>query len=114
MYYSSTEVGDKHAQEHPAMLSLSILLFRWHNYVVDHMVPHSADRYFDDVFAEARKWVIGSLQVGCVHGQHKRQMCYFSATWTPYDSSRVGIGQHGHHRFQVGLVSDNMDTIGFM
>lgn len=61
------EVGDKHAQESPAMLSLSVLLFRWHNYVVDHFVKDAAYKDFDEVFAEARKWVIASLQVRATH-----------------------------------------------
>ena len=56
------ELGDKHVQENPALLSLSVLFFRWHNYLVgrhNSQEPHG----FDETFSKTRHWVIASLQV---------------------------------------------------
>ncbi|KAL4228920.1 NAD(P)H oxidase [Mactra antiquata] len=59
--YTFWKVGDKHSQENPGLLSLSILFFRWHNYLVD-TIDRSQHHGFDETFSRARQWVIASLQ----------------------------------------------------
>lgn len=56
------ELGDKHVQENPALLSLGVLFFRWHNYLVDKL-DSQKHHGFDETFSRARQWVIASLQV---------------------------------------------------
>lgn len=57
------------------MLALSILFFRWHNYVVENLDHHAA--MVDEVFAKARQWVIATLQV-------RQQRVPLSSCWQEY------------------------------
>lgn len=55
------KLGDKHSQENPALLSFSVLFFRWHNHLADKFMEESNDGA-DMTFARTRHWVIASLQ----------------------------------------------------
>ncbi|WAR05023.1 DUOX-like protein [Mya arenaria] len=55
------ELGDKHVQENPGILSLAVLFFRWHNAIVDEL-DSRAHHGFDETFDKARQMVIASLQ----------------------------------------------------
>ncbi|XP_053408593.1 dual oxidase-like isoform X3 [Mercenaria mercenaria] len=59
--YKYWKLGDKHVQENPALLSLGVLFFRWHNYLVDKL-DSKKHHGFDETFSLARQWVIASLQ----------------------------------------------------
>lgn len=55
------KLGDKHIQENPALLSLGVLLFRWHNYIVGRLKSEE-HHGFDETFSRAREWVIAYVQ----------------------------------------------------
>ena len=57
-----SELGDKHSQEHPGLLSFSVLFFRWHNFLADKFMAEGSEGV-DFTFARTRHWVIASLQV---------------------------------------------------
>ena len=57
-----SELGDKHAQENPAILSLGVMFFRWHNYLADKFMQNG-NHGVDETFSKTRHWVIASLQV---------------------------------------------------
>ena len=62
-----SELGDKHSQEHPGILSFSVLFFRWHNFLADKFMQEGSEGV-DHTFAKTRHWVIASLQVHtCIH-----------------------------------------------
>ncbi|XP_014788035.1 dual oxidase isoform X1 [Octopus bimaculoides] len=53
--------GNHHAHENPALITLSVLFFRWHNHLVDELKVHF-EMNADELFYKARSWVIASLQ----------------------------------------------------
>lgn len=57
-------LGDTHAFENPWLLSLNLLLYRYHNVLVRHAYQHlDASTWGPDrVFDHARRWVIATLQ----------------------------------------------------
>ena len=57
-----SELGDKHAQENPAILSLGVMFFRWHNYLADKFMQNG-NQGVEETFSKTRHWVIASLQV---------------------------------------------------
>lgn len=64
-HYKSEELwrmGDKHAFENPAVLSLAILFFRYHNTMALETMKWRRDLPSDVVFEKARRWVIGTMQ----------------------------------------------------
>ena len=74
-----SELGDKHSQENPALLSFSVLFFRWHNHLADKFMEESNDGA-DMTFARTRHWVIASLQVSC--------LSCGTSSWHPVSSRR--------------------------
>lgn len=58
------ELGDKHVHENPAVLSLGVLFYRWHNHLARIFTSDNTEKLpAADIFAKSRKWVIASLQV---------------------------------------------------
>lgn len=66
IYIYSTELGNTHVYENPALLSLGLLFFKWHNVQAEKLEtsPESKDWSSDRVFYAARRWVIATQQVG--------------------------------------------------
>ncbi|OWF46058.1 Dual oxidase [Mizuhopecten yessoensis] len=57
------KLGDKHVHENPAVLSLGVLFYRWHNYLAKKFIHEDQENLSQaDLFAKSRKWVIASLQ----------------------------------------------------
>ncbi|GAB1608543.1 dual oxidase isoform X1 [Argonauta hians] len=54
--------GNLNTHENPTLLTLSVLFFRWHNYVVDKLQRHNPGLSSDQLFYKARSIVIASLQ----------------------------------------------------
>ena len=56
-----SEFGDSHSHENPALLSLSLLFYRWHNFLVKQFRKSKLSE--EDLFYKARSKVIATLQV---------------------------------------------------
>lgn len=56
-------LGDPRTNQNPALLTLSILFFRWHNVVAARVQKEHPDWSDEDVFQRARRIVVASLQV---------------------------------------------------
>lgn len=55
-------LGDPRTNQNPALLTLSILFFRWHNVVAKRIRNRHPDWSEEDVFQGARRFVIATLQ----------------------------------------------------
>lgn len=55
-------LGDPRTNQNPALLTLSILFFRWHNVVAGRVQQEHPDWSDEDVFQRARRIVIASIQ----------------------------------------------------
>ncbi|XP_017784906.1 PREDICTED: dual oxidase isoform X2 [Nicrophorus vespilloides] len=55
-------LGDPRTNQNPAILTLSILFFRWHNVVASRVQNQHPDWSDEDVFQRARRIVIASIQ----------------------------------------------------
>lgn len=62
MYFLSG-MGDPDAFENPAVLTLSLLFYRYHNEIADEIRGKNQNLSSDEVFDLSRRWVIGALQV---------------------------------------------------
>ena len=76
-HFSISELGDKHSQEHPGILSFSVLFFRWHNFLADKFMQEGSEGV-DHTFAKTRHWVIASLQVHILNETSKPPLDIFS------------------------------------
>ncbi|KAL3836846.1 hypothetical protein ACJMK2_022259 [Sinanodonta woodiana] len=56
------KLGDKHVQENPALVSLAVLFFQWHNHLAKIFHKQHPDWTPDEVFTKTRHWVKASLQ----------------------------------------------------
>lgn len=56
-------VGNKRGNESPFLLTFSIVWIRWHNLLADHIASKNSDWTDEQVFTEARKWLIATQQV---------------------------------------------------
>ncbi|KAL5010355.1 hypothetical protein ScPMuIL_012660 [Solemya velum] len=58
------KLGNTHVYENPALLSLGLLFFKWHNVQAEKLEtsPESKDWSSDRVFYAARRWVIATQQ----------------------------------------------------
>ncbi|XP_064597557.1 LOW QUALITY PROTEIN: dual oxidase-like [Liolophura sinensis] len=55
-------LGDPHVQENPALLSLAVLFYRWHNKLVDDFKEKDPSLTPHELFYTARKWVVATYQ----------------------------------------------------
>lgn len=55
-------LGDARTNQNPALLTISVLFFRWHNVVASRIKKHNPDWSDEDVFQRARRIVIATLQ----------------------------------------------------
>nr|XP_015923608.1 dual oxidase isoform X2 [Parasteatoda tepidariorum] len=55
-------LGDPRVHQNPALLSLGILFYRWHNVIATKIVTEHPDWSDEEVFQKARRWVIATLQ----------------------------------------------------
>lgn len=55
-------LGDPRTNQNPALLTISILFFRWHNAIADRVQQENPDWSDEDVFQKARRIVIASIQ----------------------------------------------------
>ena len=56
-------LGDERTNQNPALLSLGILFFRWHNKVAMRAQQEHPDWSDEEVFQRARRIVVATLQV---------------------------------------------------
>lgn len=56
-------LGDPRTNQNPALLTISILFFRWHNIVAGRIQTKNPDWSDEDIFQRARQIVIASIQV---------------------------------------------------
>lgn len=56
------ELGNPRGNENTFLLAFGILLFRWHNYLADNIRNRGKHLSDEEVFNEARKWVIATHQ----------------------------------------------------
>ena len=56
-------LGDPRTNQNPALLSFGILFFRWHNVIADRIQKKHPEWSDEQVFHNARRYVIASLQV---------------------------------------------------
>lgn len=57
-------VGNPLAHENPFILAINIIFYRWHNVLAKSISEKYNDWDDEQIFNEARKWVVASLQVG--------------------------------------------------
>lgn len=68
----STGFGNPRAMENPFLLSFGVLWFRWHNYLAEEYIKmknipeDELEKYDEQIFNHARKWVVASHQVSLV------------------------------------------------
>ncbi|XP_057664669.1 dual oxidase [Diorhabda carinulata] len=55
-------LGDARTNQNPALLTISVLFFRWHNVVASRIKKHNPNWSDEDVFQRARRIVIATLQ----------------------------------------------------
>ncbi|XP_050407076.1 dual oxidase 2 [Patella vulgata] len=55
-------LGDSHIYENPALLSLGLVFFRYHNYKADQIMTNEPRLSNNEIFDKSRRWVIASLQ----------------------------------------------------
>ncbi|KFM82372.1 Dual oxidase, partial [Stegodyphus mimosarum] len=55
-------LGDPRINQNPALLSLGVLFYRWHNVMAERVQAQHPDWSDEDIFQRARRWVIASLQ----------------------------------------------------
>lgn len=55
-------LGDPRTNQNPALLTISILFFRWHNVIAERVQKEHPDWSDEDVFQRARRIVIASIQ----------------------------------------------------
>jgi dual oxidase len=60
---SHLELGNHRGNENPYLLSLGILWFRYHNKMAEKIKKAHPDWNDDQIFNEARKWVVATYQV---------------------------------------------------
>ncbi|XP_033120574.1 dual oxidase 2-like isoform X2 [Anneissia japonica] len=56
------KLGNPRGDENPYLLTFGILWYRWHNYWADVIKSRNPDWNDEQIFNEARKWVIGTYQ----------------------------------------------------
>lgn len=61
--YHISVLGDPRTNQNPALLTLSILFFRYHNFVASQIQRSNPDWSDEDVFQRARRTVVATLQV---------------------------------------------------
>ncbi|XP_046835214.1 dual oxidase isoform X1 [Vespa crabro] len=55
-------LGDPRTNQHPPLLSLGILFYRWHNVIASRVQREYPDMSDEEIFQKARRIVIGTLQ----------------------------------------------------
>ncbi|UYV75198.1 bli-3 [Cordylochernes scorpioides] len=55
-------LGDPRTNQNPALLAFGILFFRWHNTLAARFQAQHPDWSDEEIFQQARRWVIASLQ----------------------------------------------------
>lgn len=56
-------LGDPRTNQHPPLLALGILFYRWHNVIAARIQLENPNMSDEDIFQKARRVVIGTLQV---------------------------------------------------
>lgn len=56
-------LGDPRTNQHPPLLALGILFYRYHNVVAARVQREHPDMSDEEVFQKARRTVVGTLQV---------------------------------------------------
>lgn len=59
-------LGDPRTNQNPALLTLSILFFRWHNTVAQRIQRENPRWTDEEIFQRARRVVIATLQVSVI------------------------------------------------
>lgn len=60
---SYSVLGDPRTNQHPPLLALGILFYRWHNVIAARIQLENPNMSDEDIFQKARRVVIGTLQV---------------------------------------------------
>ncbi|XP_059143765.1 dual oxidase 1-like [Physella acuta] len=80
-------LGDPHVFENPALLALSVMFYRYHNKVVDKILEHRANLTNDEVFEQARRRVIATMQKIIVYDWLPKLIGHSLPPYTGYKSS---------------------------
>ncbi|XP_032685960.1 dual oxidase-like isoform X3 [Odontomachus brunneus] len=56
------KLGNPRGNENPFLLTFGIVWFRWHNFLAKHIKRYHEDWSSDQIYNEARKWVIATQQ----------------------------------------------------
>ncbi|KAK6021363.1 heme peroxidase, partial [Ostertagia ostertagi] len=56
-------LGDSRVNENPGLLSIGIMLFRWHNVIAKRMKEEYPAWNDEELFQAARRWVIATIQI---------------------------------------------------
>jgi dual oxidase len=56
-------LGDPRSNQHPPILAISILFYRFHNVMAKKVQAEHPDWSDEDIFQQARRWVIAIIQV---------------------------------------------------
>ncbi|KAK6045182.1 hypothetical protein COOONC_17314 [Cooperia oncophora] len=55
-------LGDPRVNENPGLLSIGIMLYRWHNVMAKRMQNEHPSWTDEELFQAARRWVIATIQ----------------------------------------------------
>lgn len=92
-------LGDPRTNQNPAILTLSILFFRWHNVVAARVQHQHPDWTDEDVFQRSRRIVIGTIQVSVLEINVRLMMmidcCVCCLVIVEYHNVRVFAGVFG-------------------
>lgn len=79
--YCYSGFGNPRAMENPFLLSFGVLWFRWHNYLAEEYIKmkniqeSDLEKYDEQIFNYARKWVVASHQVCSFNEVHVFLLC---------------------------------------
>lgn len=61
-------LGNPHSNENPALLSIGVLFWRWHNVWADRVADECSNNTNEnDIYDIAKKWVTATYQVGTIN-----------------------------------------------
>ncbi|CAG9862185.1 unnamed protein product [Phyllotreta striolata] len=90
-------LGDARTNQNPALLTISVLFFRWHNVVASRISKHNPDWSDEDVFQKARRIVIATLQNIVLY---EYLPAFLEAEVPPYGGYRPDVHPGVTHVFQ--------------
>lgn len=88
-------LGDARSNQHPPILAISILFYRFHNVMADKVQKAHPSWSDEDVFQQARRWVIAVIQVA-IHTSSK-----YLAKYSPLLLPAATVRPRPRYRQQV-------------